>query len=154
MESAVSRPVPFPCQDAFHVVAGVIKGKRKPSLPTGPITVGAFGRTPQWTDLGWRRSLVSAIGEQDLRIDGLEPNWQGIAVDGRSRDVGWWPWAVMAHRWRPKGRSGSGECIPGAMVPILPNSHRHPVGIPHVVVNGELVIDCDRNAGALPGKVV
>jgi N-acyl-D-aspartate/D-glutamate deacylase len=32
--------------------------------------------------------------------------------------------------------------------------HQYPVGIPYVVVNGELVLDNGRHTGALPGKVI
>ncbi len=34
------------------------------------------------------------------------------------------------------------------------NPHQYPVGIPYVLVNGEVVLDNGRHTGALPGKVI
>jgi len=86
VDSAGNWPLPSPYQDAFNVVAEVIEVETKPSLPEGPITVDAFGRTPHWEDLGARRRAVLAMGEQDLRIDGLRPKQPGITMVGASSD--------------------------------------------------------------------
>lgn len=32
--------------------------------------------------------------------------------------------------------------------------HQYPVGIPYVIVNGQLVIDGDKHTGAVPGQVL
>jgi len=79
-------PLPCPYQDAFKVVAEVIEVKTKPSLPEGPITIDAFGRTPHWEDHGLRRRAILAMGEQDLRIDGLRPKHPGVTIVGASSD--------------------------------------------------------------------
>jgi predicted amino acid racemase len=55
-------------------------------MPEGPITVDAFGRTPHWEDRGIRRRAILAIGEQDLRIDGLRPRRKGVTMVGASSD--------------------------------------------------------------------
>ena len=79
-------PLPIPHQDVFNVVAEVIEVGDKPSLPEGPITEDAFGRTPHWEDLGLRRRAVLAMGEQDVRVDGLHPKRPGVTMVGASSD--------------------------------------------------------------------
>jgi predicted amino acid racemase len=86
VDSAGNWPLPSPYQDAFNVVAEVIEVEAKPSLPEGPITIDAFGRTPHWEDLGTRQRAILAMGEQDLRIDGLHPKRSGITMVGASSD--------------------------------------------------------------------
>jgi predicted amino acid racemase len=86
IDSAGNWPIPAPYQDAFNVVAEVIEIDVKPSLPEGPITIDAFGRTPTWVDLGLRRRAILAMGEQDLRIDGLRPRRPEITMVGASSD--------------------------------------------------------------------
>jgi len=78
--------LPVPCQDAFTVVAEVIELEEKPSLPEGPILFDAFGRKPEWKDLGVRQRAILDIGEQDLRINGLTPQRSGITIIGASSD--------------------------------------------------------------------
>jgi N-acyl-D-aspartate/D-glutamate deacylase len=34
------------------------------------------------------------------------------------------------------------------------NPHKYPIGIPYVVVNGEIVLDNGQHTGALPGQVL
>jgi predicted amino acid racemase len=86
IDSAGNWPLPSPYQDAFNVVAEVVEVETKPSLPEGPITVDAFGRTPHWEDVGIRQRAILAIGEQDLRIDGLRPKRPGVTLVGASSD--------------------------------------------------------------------
>ena len=86
VDSAGNWPLPCPYQDVFNVVAEVVEIDIKPSLPEGPITIDAFGRTPYWEDLGLRRRAILAIGEQDLRIDGLCPKRPGVTIVGASSD--------------------------------------------------------------------
>jgi predicted amino acid racemase len=86
IDSAGNWPLPVPYQDAFNVVAEVVEVETKPSLPEGPITIDAFGRTPHWEDLGIRRRAILAMGEQDLRVDGLRPKQPGVTIVGASSD--------------------------------------------------------------------
>lgn len=86
VDSAGDWPLPVPYQDVFTIVAEVVEIDTKPSMPEGPITVDAFGRTPHWEDLGLRRRAILAMGEQDLRVDGLRPRRPEIAMVGASSD--------------------------------------------------------------------
>jgi len=86
VDSAGNWPLPVPHQDIFNVVAEVVEIDTKPSMPEGPITVDAFGRTPHWEDLGLRRRAILAVGEQDLRVDGLRPRRADVSVVGASSD--------------------------------------------------------------------
>ena len=86
VDSAGNWPLPCPYQDAFNVAAEVVEIDIKPSLPEGPITIDAFGRTPHWEDLGLRRRAILAMGEQDLHIDGLRPKRPGVTMVGASSD--------------------------------------------------------------------
>lgn len=86
VNSTTNNPLPCPHQDAFNVVAEVIELKTKPSMPEGPIAVDAMGRVPHWDDLGPRLRAIVAMGEQDMRIDGLRPKRRGVFVVGASSD--------------------------------------------------------------------
>jgi predicted amino acid racemase len=86
VNSVTKEPLPCPHQDAFTVIAEVIEVKTKPSLPEGPIAKDAFGRVPDWQDLGLRRRAILAVGEQDMRISGLRPRRRGVTMVGASSD--------------------------------------------------------------------
>jgi predicted amino acid racemase len=86
VDSTGNWPLPCPYQDAFNVVAEVVEIDVKPSMPEGTITVDAFGRTPHWEDHGLRRRAILAMGEQDLRVDGLRPKRSGVTLVGASSD--------------------------------------------------------------------
>ena len=86
VDTSGSWPLPSPHQDAFNIVAEVVEVETKPSMPEGPITIDAFGRTPHWEDMGTRRRAILAIGEQDLRIDGLHPKRAGVSIVSASSD--------------------------------------------------------------------
>ncbi|MEE8389200.1 MAG: alanine/ornithine racemase family PLP-dependent enzyme [Anaerolineae bacterium] len=80
------KPLPFPFQTVFNVVAEVIEVQTKPSAPEGQTFMDAFGLAPHWEDLGDRRRAILAIGHQDLRIDGLRPKRPGVTIIGASSD--------------------------------------------------------------------
>jgi predicted amino acid racemase len=86
VNSTTHNPLPCPHQDAFTVLAEVIELQVKPSLPEGPISMDAFGRVPQWKDIGPRSRAILAMGEQDMRIVGLRPKWPGVTIVGASSD--------------------------------------------------------------------
>jgi len=86
VNSVTKNPLPCPHQDAFSVVAEVIEVKTKPSMPEGPIAMDAFGRKPEWEDLGLRRRAILALGEQDMRISGLRSRRRGVTIVGASSD--------------------------------------------------------------------
>jgi len=80
-------PLPSPHKDAFTVVAEVIELKTKPSLPEGPPAAGdALGRQQQWIDAGPRLRAILAMGEQDLRVEALQPKRPGVTMVGASTD--------------------------------------------------------------------
>lgn len=86
VNSTTGNPIPAPHQDAFTVFAEVVEVKTKPSLPEGEIAVDAFGRKPEWEDLGLRRRAVLAIGEQAIYVQGLRPKRDGVWIVGASSD--------------------------------------------------------------------
>jgi predicted amino acid racemase len=86
VDSAGSWPLPVPYLDAFRVSAEVVEIDVKPSMPEGTITIDGFGRTPHWEDLGLRRRAILAIGEQDMRMDALQPLRPGVSMVGASSD--------------------------------------------------------------------
>jgi len=79
-------PISLPHQDAFEVIAEVIEVRTKPTKPDGKIGQDAFGRVHRWKDLGPRRRAILAVGEQDLRLEGLRPIRSGITTVGGSSD--------------------------------------------------------------------
>jgi predicted amino acid racemase len=86
VDSSGNWPLPVPYQDAFSVFAEVVEIDVKPSMPEGPITIDAFGRTPHWEDLGLRRRAILDMGEQDMRMEALRPRHQGATMVGASSD--------------------------------------------------------------------
>jgi predicted amino acid racemase len=86
VNSTTNNAIPAPHQDAFTVFAEVVELQTKPSLPKGEIAVDAFGRKPEWEDLGPRRRAILALGEQYVRVAGLRPKRPGTWIVGASSD--------------------------------------------------------------------
>jgi len=86
VNSTTNNAIPAPHQDAFTVFAEVVELQTKPSLPEGEIAVDAFGRKPEWEDLGPRRRAILALGEQYVRVAGLRPQRSGTWIVGASSD--------------------------------------------------------------------
>ncbi len=80
------RKIPYLRQDTFLLKAEIVELKFKPSVPIGEIGVDAFGKKPQFVDKGVRRRAILALGKQDVIIDGLFPQADGIEVLGGSSD--------------------------------------------------------------------
>ncbi len=85
-DSATDWSLPGMRRDGVTVWGEVIELKTKPSLPAGTVLKDAFGRTPQWEDRGLRLRAILALGNQDLRTEGLRPRRPGVAVVGASSD--------------------------------------------------------------------
>lgn len=85
-DSATDWSLPGMRRDGFTVWGEVIELKTKPSLPAGTVLKDAFGRTPHWEDRGPRLRAILALGNQDLRTEGLRPRRPGVAVVGASSD--------------------------------------------------------------------
>jgi predicted amino acid racemase len=73
-------------QDGLRVVAEVIELESKPSIPIGPRGQDAFGNQVEFVDRGIRKRALLNVGRQDVDIDGLIPEDEGIIVLGGSSD--------------------------------------------------------------------
>ncbi|AMW32501.1 Predicted amino acid racemase [Fervidobacterium changbaicum] len=80
------RDIPYLRQDTVILEAEVVEVDYKPSVPVGEIGKDAFGRTPLFEDRGLRKRIILAIGEQDVKPDGLIPFEQGLKVLHASSD--------------------------------------------------------------------
>lgn len=79
-------PWPGTRQDTFRMVAEVVEIARKPSVPIGDRGQNAFGETCEFEDRGVRLRAILNLGRQDVVVDGIEPEMQGITVLGGSSD--------------------------------------------------------------------
>jgi len=80
------RDIPYLKQDTVILEAEVIEVDYKPSVPLGEVGKDAFGRTPHFEDKGYRKRIILAIGEQDVKPDGLIPLENGLQVLHASSD--------------------------------------------------------------------
>jgi predicted amino acid racemase len=85
-ETTRREPWPGTAQDAFLLHAEVVECKRKPSLPEGPRTADAFGRTRQFADRGLRQRALLDVGREDVEVEGLSALDPGLEVLGASSD--------------------------------------------------------------------
>jgi len=60
-------------QDTHILEAEVVECNTKPTKPIGTIGRDAFGRIPYFENLGKRKRIILAIGEQDILPEGLKP---------------------------------------------------------------------------------
>ncbi len=81
-----SRVIPWLRQRTMYLEAEVVEVLRKPSVPVGDVGRDAFGGTPVFEDKGERLRAIVAVGRQDVRIEGLRPERDGVAVLGGSSD--------------------------------------------------------------------
>lgn len=80
------RDIPYLSQDTVILEAEVIEVDYKPSVPHGEIGKDAFGRTPYFEDRGHIKRIILAIGEQDVKPDGLKPIEPNMRVLHASSD--------------------------------------------------------------------
>lgn len=80
------RDIPYLSQDTVILEAEVIEVDYKPSVPYGEIGKDAFGRTPHFEDRGYIKRIILAIGEQDVKPDGLKPLEPNMKVLHASSD--------------------------------------------------------------------
>ncbi|MFN4201363.1 alanine/ornithine racemase family PLP-dependent enzyme [Fervidobacterium riparium] len=80
------RDIPYLRQDTVILEAEVIEVDYKPSVPVGEIGKDAFGRTPHFEDRGYRKRVILAVGEQDVKPDGLKPLEDGLQILHASSD--------------------------------------------------------------------
>lgn len=79
-------PWPGTRQDTFRLVAEVVEIERKPSVPIGDRGQNAFGEIVEIKDRGIRLRAICDLGRQDVAIDGLTPEDEGVIVVGGSSD--------------------------------------------------------------------
>ncbi|WP_328515341.1 alanine/ornithine racemase family PLP-dependent enzyme [Marinobacterium marinum] len=72
--------------DIFRLEAEVIEVRVKSSVPEGERGMDAFGKVPEFEDVGEHRRAILAIGRQDVPIDELVPLEAGIRILGGSSD--------------------------------------------------------------------
>jgi ornithine racemase len=73
-------------QDGLRVVAEIIEVESKPSIPIGPRGQDAFGNQVEFVDRGVRQRALLNLGRQDVDIEGLTPQDEGIIILGGSSD--------------------------------------------------------------------
>lgn len=81
-----SRVIPWLRQQTMYLEAEVVEVRRKPSVPVGDVGRDAFGGSPTFEDKGERLRAIVAVGRQDVRIEGLRPERNGVTVLGGSSD--------------------------------------------------------------------
>ena len=86
LEAAFGKPFPGLEQDVITLAAEVIELQEKPSMPEGELGVNAFGEKVEFTDIGFRKRAILAVGRQDTDYQGLECLEEGIVVLGSSSD--------------------------------------------------------------------
>lgn len=79
-------PLPGTRQDGVRVVAEIIEIEHKPSIPIGPRGQDAFGNQVEFVDRGVRQRALLNLGRQDVAIEGLKPQDDGIIILGGSSD--------------------------------------------------------------------
>ncbi|MFP4078294.1 MAG: alanine racemase [Candidatus Izemoplasmataceae bacterium] len=72
--------------DVFTLEVDIIELKNKPSYPEGEIGMNAFGKKPDFKDLGTRKRAILAIGKQDVDHRELIPVDPDIKLIGSSSD--------------------------------------------------------------------
>jgi predicted amino acid racemase len=85
-ETVNRSPWPGTSQKTFMLSAELIELKKKPSIPQGETGQDAFGHTPVFEDKGERIRGILNIGREDVDVDGLEPEDEGITIMGASSD--------------------------------------------------------------------
>jgi len=74
-------------KDVYTLKAQVVEVRVKPSYPQGTFCIDAFGNKPVFTDRGFRRRALAAVGKADVSdVMKLLPRAEGIEVLGGSSD--------------------------------------------------------------------
>ncbi len=73
-------------EDSITLVGEIIELKEKPSMPEGNIGLDAFGNKPSFEDKGIMKRAILALGQQDIKLDGLIPKDNEIEILGASSD--------------------------------------------------------------------
>ena len=71
-------------EDCVTLVGEIVELKEKPSMPEGNIGLDAFGNKPSFIDI--MKRAILALGQQDIKLDGLIPKNSEIEILGASSD--------------------------------------------------------------------
>ncbi len=85
-ETAQGRPIDGMHGDLFTLEAEVIEVQIKSSVPEGERGMDAFGKVPEFEDIGDHTRAILAIGKQDVPIDELVPLDGNVRILGGSSD--------------------------------------------------------------------
>jgi len=80
------RSIPWLRQRTMWLEAELVEVRKKPSIPVGPVGADAFGNRPVFEDRGIRMRAIAAVGRQDVLIEGLVSELEGISILGASSD--------------------------------------------------------------------
>lgn len=73
-------------EDCITLAGEIVELKEKPSMPEGNIGLDAFGNKPSFIDKGIMKRAILALGQQDIKLDGLIPKDSEIEILGASSD--------------------------------------------------------------------
>ena len=79
-------PLPGTRQDGLRIVAEIIEIEHKPSIPLGPRGQDAFGNQVEFVDRGIRKRALLNLGRQDVDVETMTPEDDGIIILGGSSD--------------------------------------------------------------------
>lgn len=85
-ETVNRQPLPGAFSDAFILRAEILESYDKPTVPLGSIGQDAFGEIPKFTDEGWRKRGIIALGRQDVPTEGLILRDERLRIFGASSD--------------------------------------------------------------------
>lgn len=80
------RSIPWLIRRTMWLEAELVEVRKKPSVPVGPVGADAFGGRPVFEDRGPRTRAIAAVGRQDVRVEGLVPELEGVSILGASSD--------------------------------------------------------------------
>ncbi len=80
------RSIPWLIRRTMWLEAELVDVRKKPSVPVGPVGADAFGGRPVFEDRGPRTRAIAAVGRQDVRVEGLVPELEGVSILGASSD--------------------------------------------------------------------
>jgi len=86
LETVNRTPIPDTYQDAYTLEAEIIEYQHKESKPFGKVTQNAFGKTPEFKDIGKINRAIIAVGKQDTIPEDLIPLDKDIEILGSSSD--------------------------------------------------------------------
>jgi len=85
-ETLHRQPLPGLHQNAITLVAEVIEAKVKPSVPEGQLAQNAFGESPRFTERGNIQRSILSMGQQDIQLEGITPEFPTFEILGASSD--------------------------------------------------------------------